>query len=135
MQAATFAAYALALLFAHHLGDYWIQTHHQAMTKGQPGPAGVRACLGHVATYTFTTAAFGSAVWVWLELDITLAGFVAGQVVSAVTHYWADRRHTLAGLARRLGKSDFYDNGGAAHLDQSWHWTWLFIAAVLTTAI
>jgi hypothetical protein len=42
---------------------------------------------------------------------------------------------TLARLAARVGKASHHNNGGAAHLDQSWHWTWLFVAAVTINAI
>lgn len=37
-------------------------------------------------------------------LRISPAAFVAGQVVSAASHYWADRRFTLAQFAARTGK-------------------------------
>ncbi|MFD7161666.1 transcriptional regulator [Kribbella sp. NPDC059898] len=147
--AVTFAAYLGALLTAHNVADHWVQTHHQALTKGARSREGARACLAHVATYTAITAAFGALVWVLLDLPITPAGFVAGQLVSAVTHYWADRRWTLAGLARLIGKSEYYTLGaprpghddnptigtGAYSLDQSWHHLWLFAAALLTALI
>ncbi|MEV0285591.1 hypothetical protein AB0H36_15880 [Kribbella sp. NPDC050820] len=58
-----------------------------------------------------------------------------GQGVSAVTHYWADRRWTLAWLASKLGKTGYYDNGGAPALDQSWHWLWIGVAAYSTAMI
>jgi hypothetical protein len=149
MLAATFAAYLAALLTAHTVGDHWIQTHHQAMNKGRRDRAGVLACLMHVTTYTATTALFGAVAWAALGLHITPAGFVAGQLVSAVTHYWADRRYTLAGLARRIGKTEYYNLGapraghddnptpctGGYTLDQSYHAFWLFLAALITTVI
>jgi hypothetical protein len=63
-----------------------------------------------------------------------------------LTHYWADRRTTLAALATRVGKGEFYALGaprpgrednptigtGAYALDQAWHWVWLLVAALLT---
>lgn len=135
MLAATFAAYLLALLVAHTVGDHWVQTSAQADGKGARGRAGALACARHVASYTACTALAGAAVWRLLDLDISLAGFLAGQAVSAVTHYWADRRFTLAWLARRTGNGAYYDNGGAYQLDQSFHWFWLAIAAVLAIAV
>lgn len=135
MDASTLAAYAVTLLFAHFVADYWVQSHHQATIKGHRGRAGSLACLKHVATYTLVTAALGGYVWAKADLAITPAGFIAGQMVSAVTHYWADRRYTLAGLAKRLGKQGYYDNGGAEKLDQAWHIGWLFIAALITADI
>jgi hypothetical protein len=102
-----------------------------------------------VASYTLVTAGMVGLVWALFGLPINPAGFVAGQAVSAVTHYWADRRTTLAGLAGRVGKGEFYRLGtprpdhddnptlgtGAYALDQAWHWCWLFVAALVTAVV
>lgn len=101
----TFAVLAPTLYAAHQVGDYWVQTHHQALTKGKPRREGHLACLRHVATYTATTGLFTVLVWWLFALDVTWWGFVAGQLVSAVTHYWADRRTTLLKLAGLLERS------------------------------
>ncbi|ANZ36870.1 hypothetical protein BBK82_13090 [Lentzea guizhouensis] len=144
--AVTFAAVLPGLLVAHNVADHWMQTHHQALTKGQAGTAGRIACLAHVATYTAVTAVVVALLWLVLDLDVSPVGFAAGQLVSAVTHYWADRRFTLARLAALLGKTAFYVLGmpragrddnptlgtGAYALDQSFHWLWLFVAALVT---
>lgn len=106
--AGTFAAVAVGLLIAHQVADHWVQTGHQAATKGQRDNAGRRACALHVASYTAVTALTVSVLWGIFRLDITWWGFAAGQLVSAVTHYWADRRFTLAWLAALLGKTQFY---------------------------
>ncbi|WP_433015092.1 DUF3307 domain-containing protein [Kribbella sp. CA-294648] len=146
----TFAAVFAALWVAHNLGDQWIQTHHQAMHKGKRSRVGSLACLRHVVSYTVTTVAFTALVWVLpLGLEISAGGFVAGQIVSAVTHYWADRRFTLASLIRIAGKREYAALGvprerhndnpcvgtGAFHLDQSFHVLCLFVAALLTALI
>ncbi len=115
-----------------------MQTSHQAAHKGSPGWVGRWACVKHVATYTATLAVAVAAVAWWLGLDLGPGWVVAGLVVSAVTHYWADRRTTLARLADRLGLGGFYKAGtglasGAAHLGQAWHWVWLGVAALVTT--
>jgi hypothetical protein len=151
--AVTFAAVGVTLYAAHQVGDYWVQTHHQALTKGQPRRAGQLACLRHVATYTATTALFVGVVWWLLDLDVAWYAFAAGQLVSAVTHYWADRRAPLLRLAAHLerptGKATFAELGtprpgrddnptlgtGAAVLDQAWHHLWLFAAALITALI
>ena len=146
--AVVFATVLPALLVAHHVADHWVQTSHQAATKSLPDASGHWACFKHVASYTAVTAGTVALVWALLGLPITPAGFAAGQVVSAVTHYWADRRHTLARLAELAGKGGFYRLGaprtghddnpslgtGAYVLDQSWHWAWLFAAALITAA-
>jgi len=132
MTAAAFAAVLLALLAAHQVGDHWVQTNHQAQGKGERSTAGARCCAAHVASYTACTMLAAGLAWWALGLDVSPAGFVAGQLLSAVTHYWADRRFTLAALCARLGKSEYYERGGAYQLDQSWHWLWLTVAAGLT---
>jgi hypothetical protein len=73
----------------------------------------------------------------------------AGLAVSAGSHYWADRRSTLAALAELVpGKGSFYRLGtprpgrddnptlgtGAYALDQAWHTGWLLIAALVIAA-
>lgn len=173
--AVPFAVVLPTLLAAHQVADFWIQTDWQARTKGQRDAMGRLACAAHVATYTLTTIAMVSTVWLLFNLPISPAGFLVGQAVSAVTHYWADRRFTLQWLCERLGKSNFYRLGapraveawlgdlgsheikavnlcrvgqnypvpwdnpslgtGAYALDQSWHWFWLFIAALLTVLL
>jgi putative flippase GtrA len=147
--AGTFAAVAVGLLVAHQVADHWVQTGHQAATKGRRDNAGRLACARHVASYTTLTALAVVALWGAFQLDITWLGFAAGQLVSAVTHYWADRRFTLAWLAALTGKTQFYVLGapragrddnpslgtGAYALDQSWHWGWLGVAAFLTAVL
>jgi hypothetical protein len=135
--AATFAAVFAALAAGHQAGDYWVQTDSQAARKGGPGWPGRRACAAHVATYTVTLAAcLAVAAW-WLSLPLSAGWVTAGLAVSAVTHYFADRRKPLERVAGIIpGKLGFYRMGdglasGAAHLDQAWHWCWLFAAALL----
>jgi hypothetical protein len=145
----TFAGVAVGLLIAHTVADHWLQTGWQAATKGQRGVAGRLACTAHVVSYTAVTVCTVLALRWAFALDITWLGFAVGQAVSAVTHYWADRRFTLAWLAALMGKTPFYVLGaprtghddnpslgtGAYALDQSWHWGWLGVAAFLTTVI
>jgi hypothetical protein len=141
--AATFAAVFAAYAAGHQVGDYWVQTHRQALGKGLPGWAGRRACAAHVATYTLTLAACLALAGWWLRMPVSVVHAVAGLAASAVTHYAADRRRPLQRLAEALGasvvpgKGEYWHAGngvatGAAHLDQAWHWLWLFAAALLT---
>jgi hypothetical protein len=132
--AVVFAAFAAG----HQAGDYWVQTNAQAARKGLPGWAGRRACTAHVATYTLTMAACLTLAWWWLGLPLHPGWAATGLAVSAVTHYIADRRRPLERMARLIpGKHGFWRAGeglasGAAHLDQAWHWWWLFTAALIT---
>lgn len=169
--AATFAAVFVALLVAHQVADHWAQTSHQAGHKGRPGWEGRAACAAHVASYTLTTTLAVLVVWLALDLPLTLGGVILGQAISAVTHYWADRRTTLQRLADRLRLGGFYglgsprpvrvlvvdEHGHVAHdadgapvtvpvdnpslgtgayaLDQSWHYAWLGVAALVTVLV
>jgi hypothetical protein len=140
--ATTFAAVFAALLAAHHVADYWVQTDHQAVNKGRHGEpvedaAGRTACAAHVTSYTATSTAAVVAANRTLPLGVGWRAVLAGQAVSAATHYWADRRYTLRGLAERVGKLPFYERGeglarGSAALDQAWHVGWLGVAALVT---
>jgi hypothetical protein len=144
-RAAVFAAVFIALYAAHAVGDHWVQSSAQALSKGTPGWPGRLACARHVATLTVTKLAALALVTAVLALPLSWLAAAAGLGVDAVTHYWADRRFTLARLARIAGKGEFWSLGapraghddnpslgtGAYALDQSWHIAWLFIAALI----
>jgi hypothetical protein len=138
MTASVFAAVAASMYAAHHAGDYWVQTRWQAATKGVPGWPGRKACAAHVATHTATLGVFLAAAWLWLGLPLHLGWVFAGLGIEAVSHYVADRRRPLERLANYVGHIEFYRSGGgfatgAALLDQAWHWTWMFAAALIIT--
>ncbi|GII01732.1 DUF3307 domain-containing protein [Planobispora takensis] len=144
---AAFAATFAALFAAHSVGDHWVQTHHQACAKAAPTTAGRIACLKHVTTLTLTKAAALAALALVTDLTVHPPALLIGLAVDAASHYWADRRVTLAALATAIGKRGFYELGasrpgrddaphlgtGAYALDQSWHIGWLFIAALIIT--
>jgi hypothetical protein len=109
--ALSFAVILPSLLVAHNVADHWVQTSRQAANKGLRDWVGRRACALHVFTYTIVTAAMVGFVWGVFGLAISIWGFIAGQAVSAVTHYWADRRFTLEWLADMIGQSKFHDLG------------------------
>ncbi|WP_301124749.1 DUF3307 domain-containing protein [Streptomyces cacaoi] len=149
MHAATFAAVFIALYVAHSVGDHWVQTSHQSAHKGRPGWVGRLADARHVAGLTVTKAVILlPAAWL-LDLRLSLLGLVAGLGIDAVTHWWADRRTTLAWLAKVTGKGEFYRLGapraghddnphigtGAYALDQSFHHLWLLVAALIIAAV
>ncbi|MFE9662155.1 transcriptional regulator [Streptomyces sp. NPDC005955] len=154
--AAVFAAVFVALYVAHSVGDHWVQTSHQAAHKGAAGWVGRLADVRHVATLTATKAVVLALVVWLLDLHLSALGLLLGFAVDAVTHWWADRRTTLARLARLLGQAEFYALGTPAHpahpvtvagtpaahlgtgayaLDQSWHHAWLLVAALLITTV
>ena len=132
-RAARFAASYALLRAAADVEDHWVQTDHQAATKGQhdhnPGQtsaAGRRTCAAHVATYTATQAAALLAGSRILGIRPRPGRVAAALALSAVTHYVADRREPLRRLADATGSRDFVrlaDHGmnGAYCLDQAWH--------------
>ena len=145
--AGAFAAVFAALYAAHQVGDHWVQTGTQAACKGSRDWAGRAACAGHVLTLTVTKVAAVLATALACGLHFSTLWLPAGLALDAVSHYWADRRFTLAALAGVLGKAGFYRLGaprpnhddnptlgtGAYALDQSWHIGWLFVTALLAT--
>ncbi|MFE2642379.1 transcriptional regulator [Streptomyces nigra] len=149
MHAVTFAAVFIALYVAHSLGDHWVQTSHQSAHKGRPGWFGRLADARHVATLTLTKLAVLIPAAALLELHLCVLGVVAGLGIDAVTHFWADRRTTLAWQAKVTGKGEFYRLGapragyddnphigtGAYALDQSFHHLWLLVAALLIATV
>ncbi|MFF1914527.1 transcriptional regulator [Streptomyces sp. NPDC058239] len=149
MTVSTFAAVFVALYVAHSVGDHWVQTSCQSANKGKPGWTGRLAGARHVGTLTATKLVLLLPVAALLGLDLSLLGLVAGMGVDAATHWWADRRSTLAWLARVTGKAEFYRLGapraghddnphigtGAYALDQSFHHLWLLIASVLIATV
>ncbi|HEY2096292.1 MAG TPA: transcriptional regulator [Pseudonocardia sp.] len=120
---------------AHQLADFWIQRPRHAVDKGRPGPAGAVPCAWHVLSYTLTSAAAVAAANKLFDLGLTGRGQLLGELISAVTHYVADRREhgALYPLADVLGKGDYLRHGGGSmHLDQAWHETFNAIASCVT---
>lgn len=147
----TFLATWVALTAAHEAGDQWAQTMTQAAGKARPGWVGRMHCAHHVATYTLC-GLLALFLVVALGVPLTAVGAAAALTVSAVTHYFADRREPLRALARALGKGDYLDYGtvqrrpgaepdhvgpGTAifHLDQSWHKVWIFVSALVAALL
>ncbi len=160
--AGALGAVGLALYAGHHVGDYWVQTDHQAAHKGKAGREGQEACFLHVLTYTATQGVFLAATILAAGIQTNLLAVNAALLVSAVTHYLADRREygIMFRIARLLpGKARFLTLGvprepitlsgsgrvltdnpslgtGAWALDQSWHVFWgVFVAALVMVGL
>jgi hypothetical protein len=145
---AAFAAVFAALYAAHHLADQWIQTHSQATRKGLPGWVGRLACARHVATMTAAKASFLAITAATTGLPLVLWHAALGLAIDAASHYWADRRSTLARLAAAISKAEYFSLGsprpghddnvttgtGAYHLDQAWHIAWVWAVALIIAA-
>ncbi|MDA8368600.1 MAG: DUF3307 domain-containing protein [Nocardiopsaceae bacterium] len=146
MEPTVFPAVFAALFAAHQVGDHWVQSSCQAAAKGGTGWAARRACAAHVASLTVTKLVFLVPLAL-LGISLHPAALLVALAVDAATHYWADRRTTLAALAARVGKGGFYRLGapregrddnpslgtGAYALDQSFHIAWLFVAALIAS--
>jgi hypothetical protein len=137
------AAVWVALYVGHVVGDLWVQTSHQAGAKALAGWVGRGACARHVATLTLVQvlALVGMAAVTGWRPGLPVVAL--GLAVNAVSHYWADRRSTLARLAVLVGKDELWQLGsprpgdaphlgtGAYSLDQAWHIGWLYITALI----
>ncbi|MFB8442698.1 transcriptional regulator [Streptomyces niveus] len=160
---ATFAAVFATLSVAHTVGDHWVQTSVQSAKKGQhdrnPGQSsrtGRLACTRHVVGLTLTKALLLALATFVLDLPLTVAGVTVGLGLDAASHWWADRRSSLAWLAKITGRSEFYTLGTGAHpfhpvtakgepaghlgtgayaLDQAFHTFFLFLAALVIAAL
>ncbi|MEU4301928.1 transcriptional regulator [Kitasatospora aureofaciens] len=155
MTAATFAAVFVILWVGHQIGDFWVQSSHQAAHKGKPGWTGRWACTQHVATLTLTKLLLLLPSATVLDLHLSSWGLLLGLGLDSAAHWWADRRSTLAWLAGITGKAEFHDLGadvvdtgtaedgitgrhlgrGSHALDQSFHAFWLLAAALITAAV
>lgn len=127
---ATFAAVFVTLFVAHQVADHWIQTDRQACGKGAAGWPGRLACAAHVTTYTITAIVALAALVLATDAHLSPARVALGLTVSAMTHYVADRRTPLKRVADLI-KLGYWDRGGAYALDQSWHYLWLWVAALV----
>ncbi|WP_017541962.1 hypothetical protein [Nocardiopsis halophila] len=129
---------ATALFAGHHIGDYWAQSDHQALTKGACTHEGRRACAGHVASLTLAQLVVLALVAVATGTGLDPLAAALGLGVNAASHYWADRRATLRGLVLATepwtAKAGFYDHGGAPHMDQAWHIAWIIPAALVAAS-
>ena len=81
IRAARFAATYALLRSAADVSDHWVQSDHQATTKGKSGAAGRRACAAHVASYTAVQAGalLGGARLLGLRLRGRRVPLVAGR--------------------------------------------------------
>jgi hypothetical protein len=135
---ADFAAIAITLYAAHHVGDYWVQTDHQACHKGAAGAEGRWACLAHVLSYLATQFTLLVVLALVTDVQISPAGLPLALIVSGVTHYMADRREhgLMFKLVHRMPWKAGYLQIGAVHLDQSWHIFWgVFVAGLLAVSL
>lgn len=142
--AARFAAVYALLTASHQAGDYWVQRDADAVAKGRHGHEGRAACARHVASYTATQTLALAGASRYLGLRLSWHRTAATLVVSAATHYVADRcaghwrkdgpeAPALVRFAHRSGKTQWLtrDPGAGPLLDQAWHKAWIAAAALV----
>jgi hypothetical protein len=124
----------VALLVAHLVGDFILQTEFQALNKGcglGRDPVRRRALLCHVATYALPML----PVFAWIATGDDVVRAVAIAVLLLGTHLLQDDGRLMAAYARRVKKTD--PQPGTVlwiAIDQSFHVLWLFCAALLAAA-
>jgi hypothetical protein len=124
----------VALLVAHLVGDFILQTEFQALNKGGGlgrDPVRRRALLSHVATYALPML----PVFVWIASGDDAVRAIGIAVLLLGTHLLQDDGRLMAAYARRVKKTD--PQAGSVlwiAIDQSFHIVWLFCAALLIAA-
>lgn len=137
--ASRFAAVAATLAAAHHVGDFLLQTDHQAACKPATEDRAVvcsegeswRALAGHIASYHAAQVAGLLIANRALGLKLRPGRVAAGVAISAATHAVIDRRWPVRWWMDNTGSAAFRENGGAAHVDQTLHHTALWASALV----
>lgn len=126
MAAATLALLPAAIFLAHLLGDFVIQTDHQATNKPECWHAMAKHLAGyHVPMATVALWAFG--------ISTAAGAFLA---ISIVTHAFFDRRWPVLRLMQLTGSSPFSTwDVGRLIVDQVCHLTCLALALVAALAL
>ena len=137
--ALVFAVVTAVLIPAHQFADHIVQTDSDATHKADPGWAGWRHLLIHVATYHLTVAAMLAATLVLLDLPVSPLGLATGMAFSAITHALLDRRWPVRLILRLTGSAAFADRQtpvcGMYLADQSLHYACLWTSALLIACL
>jgi hypothetical protein len=151
VRAATTGVAFAALYAGHYLGDQWIQTAAQACKKSldRPDAKTLEAhwhCAKHVFNYTLSGLLMFLGAAAWLNLPVRPGWLAAGIALNAITHYVVDLRSPLMWMAKKVGRMGYVEHcqvvrptgpervgpgTGAFHLDQAWHFIWIFFSALL----
>lgn len=117
-------AYA-ALRTGAAVGDFFVQTDHQAKHKDEKTSEGRKALAAHSLTYGVTQGVLLIAANRALGTNIRPARIFQAVAFSTLTHAFIDQRWPIRKAAKTLKKEKFHDMapplGGAFHLDQSAH--------------
>ena len=119
-----------AFLVAHMVGDYLFQTDWQARNKrgGLSGDrVAFRALFAHVTTYTLAFAP--ALVWIADQRDAAWAILAAALIF--LPHLIIDDGRIVRAYLANVKRTEGFDVGLAASVDQSFHVLSLFLVALL----
>lgn len=120
-------------LVCHLVGDYLLQTEHQAAHKHHGlgrDPVARRALASHAFWYT---ASFLPAL-VWLAADVSTPGVIGAGLAIGIPHAIFDDGHVLSEWMRRVKRTAATPGTLAMMVDQSFHIVALFAVAVAVGA-
>jgi hypothetical protein len=130
--AMTWPALMVAFLVCHVTGDLLLQTEWQAVTKvqGLGTPAGRRALVSHVGTYTL---AFIPAL-IWVGENRSALGAIGIAALIAVPHIVVDDGHLVRAWMRGVKHAPDPSPSLLLMVDQSFHVVCLLGAALLAVS-
>jgi hypothetical protein len=130
----SWVAYFAVFVVAHAVGDFVLQTDHQAAFKHDglgSDPVRRRALFGHVATYSL--AVIAACLWIASQRPAWLTALAGALIV--LEHLIQDDGRLLAAYCRRVKHLDIVNSPGVGiWVDQSFHVLAVFGAALLLTA-
>jgi hypothetical protein len=136
------AVIILSALVGHELGDYIVQTNHQASNKGADGynPPDCKPDLAeswkanqlHCAGYHAALAATVGASCAFHGIALRPRNALAALALSWGTHAVIDRRWPVEKLMNATGSSDYYPVGAPA-VDQALHKLVILVAGMIAS--
>lgn len=130
-----FAVFLGVAICAHQVSDHVFQTDKMAANKAKPGKAGWSYLLQHVYIYHLVMFGMLLITSLVLGLPVTILGFVASLLFSAITHAILDRRWPVKWILQHTGSTDFANMQqplcGMYLADQGLHYFCLWISALL----
>ena len=129
-----FASLSVLLYVSHLTADYPLQTDHQAAHKAEKSTTGWRANLTHAGTHVLTCGVALLVGVLVLDLSVSVPVAVAVLLWIGATHSVIDRRWPIRWWMTRTGSVQFFECGGAAHVDQTAHVLALVVAALALAA-
>lgn len=134
--AVIFAVGAVTMGAAHEVADHVLgQTDKIAANKVKPGRVGWSHILQHVLQYHVVMVVMLAIVVAVFSLPVSILGFSAAILFSAVSHAFIDRRWPVKWLLQKTGSPGFAELTqplcGMYLADQSLHKACLWISALL----